>query len=58
MLSCRDAAAVRFYISTYRPIPVDEYLVYENGIYPAATSRQLFQTGRRFNDSVRRNAVL
>ncbi|KAJ6156631.1 Helicase C-terminal [Penicillium chrysogenum] len=37
----------KFYISTYRPIPVDEYLVYENGIYPAATSRQLFQTASK-----------
>jgi DNA polymerase theta len=34
----------KFYISTYRPVPIDEYLVYENSIYPAATSRQLFQT--------------
>ncbi|KAJ5678441.1 Helicase C-terminal [Penicillium maclennaniae] len=33
----------KFYISTYRPVPIDEYLVYENAIYPAATSRQLFQ---------------
>ncbi|KAF5858045.1 hypothetical protein ETB97_004942 [Aspergillus alliaceus] len=33
-----------YYISTYRPIPIDEYLVYENAIYPAATSRQLFHT--------------
>ncbi|KOS41551.1 hypothetical protein ACN38_g7581 [Penicillium nordicum] len=37
----------KFYISTYRPIPIDEYLVYENGIYPAATSRQLFQTASK-----------
>ncbi|KAL4942165.1 hypothetical protein BDV06DRAFT_212058 [Aspergillus oleicola] len=34
----------RYFISTYRPVPVDEYLVFENSIYPAATSRQLFQT--------------
>ncbi|PYI15226.1 DNA-directed DNA polymerase theta [Aspergillus violaceofuscus CBS 115571] len=33
-----------YYVSTYRPVPIDEYLVYENAIYPAATSRQLFQT--------------
>ncbi|KAK1145921.1 hypothetical protein N8T08_003868 [Aspergillus melleus] len=33
-----------YYISTYRPIPIDDYLVYENAIYPAATSRQLFHT--------------
>ncbi|KAL2802272.1 hypothetical protein BJX63DRAFT_415500 [Aspergillus granulosus] len=34
----------RYFISTYRPVPVDEHLVFENAIYPAATSRQLFQT--------------
>ncbi|KAL4982353.1 hypothetical protein BDW68DRAFT_170963 [Aspergillus falconensis] len=34
----------RYFISTYRPVPVDEYLVYDNAIYPAATSRQLLQT--------------
>ncbi|KAI9931604.1 hypothetical protein MW887_010181 [Aspergillus wentii] len=34
----------KFFISTYRPVPIDEYLVYENAIYPAVTSRQLFQT--------------
>ena len=32
-----------FFISTYRPVPVDDYLVYENSIYPAATARQLFE---------------
>lgn len=37
----------KFYISTYRPVPIDEYLVYENAIYPAATSRQLFQTATK-----------
>ncbi|KAJ5746681.1 Helicase C-terminal [Penicillium odoratum] len=37
----------RFFISTYRPVPIDEYLVYENSIYPAATSRQLFQTATK-----------
>ncbi|KAJ5473203.1 HelicaseC-terminal [Penicillium sp. IBT 31633x] len=37
----------KFFISTYKPIPIDEYLVYENGIYPAATSRQLFQTASK-----------
>ncbi|KAL6232994.1 hypothetical protein BDW75DRAFT_8696 [Aspergillus navahoensis] len=34
----------RYFISTYRPVLVDEYLVYDNAIYPAATSRQLVQT--------------
>ncbi|KAJ5086076.1 Helicase C-terminal [Penicillium argentinense] len=37
----------KFYISTYRPVPIDEYLVYENTIYPAATSRQLFRTASK-----------
>lgn len=37
----------RFFISKYRPVPIDEYLVYENAIYPAATSRQLFQTASK-----------
>lgn len=41
----------KFYISTYRPIPIDEYLVYENAIYPAATSRQLFQTANKLTSS-------
>lgn len=41
----------KFYISTYRPIPIDEYLVYENAIYPAATSRQLFQSASKLSAS-------
>ena len=41
----------RFFISTYRPVPIDEYLVYENSIYPAATSRQLFQTASKLTAS-------
>ena len=41
----------KFYISTYRPVPIDEYLVYENAIYPAATSRQLFQTASKLTAS-------
>ncbi|KAJ5688636.1 Helicase C-terminal [Penicillium macrosclerotiorum] len=41
----------KFYISTHRPIPIDEYLVYDNAIYPAATSRQLFQTASKLTAS-------
>lgn len=41
----------KFYISTYRPIPIDEYLVYENAIYPAASSRQLFQIANKLTSS-------
>ncbi|KAL4816130.1 hypothetical protein BDW67DRAFT_54743 [Aspergillus spinulosporus] len=39
-----DWINARYFVSTYRPVPVDEYLIYDNAIYPAATSRQLFQT--------------
>ncbi|CAL5872916.1 uncharacterized protein PFLUO_LOCUS7185 [Penicillium psychrofluorescens] len=42
----------KFYISTYRPVPIDEYLVYENAIYPAATSRELFQTASKLTAAV------
>ena len=28
----------KFYVSTYRPIPVEEFLVYENAIYPTANA--------------------
>lgn len=44
-----DWMNAKFYISTYRPVPIEEYLVYENAIYPAATSRQLFQTASKLN---------
>ncbi|KAL2863887.1 DEAD/DEAH box helicase [Aspergillus lucknowensis] len=55
-----DWINARYYISTFRPVPVDEYLVFENAIYPAATSRQLFKTvskltstsGLSFSDAV------
>ncbi|PYH50052.1 DEAD/DEAH box helicase [Aspergillus saccharolyticus JOP 1030-1] len=40
-----------YYVSTYRPVPIDEYLVFENAIYPAATSRQLFQTISRLKST-------
>lgn len=46
----------QYFISTYRPVPIDDYLVYENSIYPAATARQLFQTASKltskFPDSI------
>ena len=41
----------KFFISTYRPVPIDEYLIFENAIYPAATSRQLFQTISRLRSA-------
>jgi DNA polymerase theta len=32
----------KFYISKYRPIPVEEHLVYENAIYTTSNEKQLF----------------
>ncbi|KAL4779295.1 hypothetical protein BJX76DRAFT_93935 [Aspergillus varians] len=46
-----DWINARYFISNYRPVPVDEYLVYDNAIYPAATSRQLFQTFSKLKSS-------
>ncbi|EAW08211.1 DEAD/DEAH box helicase [Aspergillus clavatus NRRL 1] len=46
-----DWMNAKFFISTYRPVPIDEYLIYENAIYPAATSRQLFQTITRLQQT-------
>ncbi|RAK71612.1 DEAD/DEAH box helicase [Aspergillus fijiensis CBS 313.89] len=46
-----------YYVSTYRPVPIDEYLVYENAIYPAATSRQLFQTISRLKSAPTQSLV-
>lgn len=40
-----------YFISTYRPVPIDDYLVYENSIYPAATARQLFQTASKLSST-------
>lgn len=34
----------KFYIANYRPIPIEEHLVYENGIYPTANAKDFFRT--------------
>ncbi|KAI9734226.1 MAG: hypothetical protein M1834_002328 [Cirrosporium novae-zelandiae] len=34
----------KFYQSKYRPIPIDEHLVYDNAIYPAGSSKAFFKT--------------
>ncbi|RFU25334.1 hypothetical protein B7463_g11000, partial [Scytalidium lignicola] len=34
-----------FYESKYRPIPIEEYLVFDNGIYSASISHSLFKNG-------------
>ena len=34
----------KFYVSKYRPVPVEEYLVFENAAYAASTSRLFCKT--------------
>ncbi|KAI1610563.1 DNA polymerase theta subunit [Exophiala viscosa] len=34
----------KFYIAKYRPIPIEEHLVYENEIYPTASAKEFFRT--------------
>ncbi|EED16871.1 DNA-directed DNA polymerase theta, putative [Talaromyces stipitatus ATCC 10500] len=36
-----------FHASTHRPVPIEEYLVYENSIYPAISSKEFFQTATK-----------
>ncbi|EXJ64515.1 DNA polymerase theta subunit [Cladophialophora yegresii CBS 114405] len=34
----------KFYVAKYRPIPVEEHLVYENAIYPTANAKEFSRT--------------
>ncbi|KAG9770763.1 hypothetical protein KCU88_g6529, partial [Aureobasidium melanogenum] len=34
----------KFYIAKYRPIPIEEHLVYNNGIYLTANAKEFFRT--------------
>ncbi|PGH06878.1 DNA polymerase theta subunit [Blastomyces parvus] len=38
-----------YYISKYRPIPIQEHLVYNNEIYPATSSKEFFRTATQLN---------
>jgi len=40
---------VKYYISNYRPVPIEEHLVYENAVYAVCTSRQFFKTAPSLN---------
>ncbi|PGH19211.1 hypothetical protein AJ80_04182 [Polytolypa hystricis UAMH7299] len=40
-----------YYISKYRPIPIEEHLVYDNSIYPASNAKELFRTATQLNNS-------
>lgn len=43
----------RFYISRYRPVPVEEHLVFDNNIYPASTSSSFYKTATQLSASPR-----
>jgi hypothetical protein len=39
----------KFYISRYRPVPVEEHLVFDNAVYPAASSSRFYKTAAQLN---------
>lgn len=41
----------KYYQSKYRPVPVEEYLVYEDFIYPAATASGIFKATSQLNST-------
>ncbi|RYP06975.1 hypothetical protein DL764_002798 [Monosporascus ibericus] len=50
------------YVTFYRPVPIEEHLVYENAIYPAATTKSLLRTASQLDPDpttfLRENAAL
>jgi replicative superfamily II helicase len=39
----------RFYISKYRPVPVEEHLVFDNNVYNASSSSSFYKTATQLN---------
>ena len=39
----------KYYVSNYRPIPVEEHLVYDNSIYPTANAKDFFRTASQLS---------
>jgi replicative superfamily II helicase len=39
----------KFYVSKYRPIPIEEHLVYDNAIYPTASAKEFFRTASQLS---------
>lgn len=48
----------KYYISNYRPVPIDEHLVYENAIYPAANSKSFYKTASKLASSQPTNSQI
>ncbi|EPQ64153.1 Bgt-3071 [Blumeria graminis f. sp. tritici] len=47
----------KFYISQYKPIPIEEHLVFDNNIYPAGTSSMFCKTAIQLTASQRQNSL-
>lgn len=45
----------KFYISKYRPVHVDEHLVFDNAIYPASTASRFFKTATQLKSQSQAN---
>ncbi|KAF4781662.1 DEAD/DEAH box helicase [Colletotrichum scovillei] len=42
------------YETRYRPVPIEEHLVYEGNIYPAATTSELLKTAKKLNTATQK----
>jgi DNA polymerase theta len=42
----------KFYISRYRPVPIEEHLVFDNAVYDASTSSRFYKTARPLNAQI------
>ena len=39
----------KFYVAKYRPIPIEEHLVYNNFVYPTASAKEFFRTASQLS---------
>ncbi|KAH7417138.1 DEAD/DEAH box helicase [Cadophora sp. MPI-SDFR-AT-0126] len=39
----------KYYVSRYRPVPVEEHLVFDNAVYPASSSSKFYKTATQLN---------
>jgi replicative superfamily II helicase len=44
-----DWLGAKFYVSKYRPIPIEEHLVYDNAIYDTANAKDFFRTASQLS---------
>ena len=44
-----DWLQAKFYVSKYRPVPIEEHLVYDNAIYPTANAKEFFRTASQLS---------